>query len=343
MNIPQQVESGASLAGELRVLKQWLSEDRQVALATVVKTWGSSPRSVGSHLLIDRESNFVGSVSGGCIEGAVVAAALEVLQENKPRKLAFGVSDEQAWEVGLSCGGAIEIYVEPVKLRRQALEDIVKAAEEKSPIASVTSLDNASHCLVYSHKVEGELALNPSQLADVRQLLSSGRSAQLSDSLFVRSYIPPYRLLLVGAVHIAQQLAPLAIAAGYQLTVIDPRSAFAAAARFPNVELLCEWPDEALARLKLDSQTALVTLSHDPKIDDLALIAGLNSPAFYIAALGSKRTHARREQRLTESGLSNLERIHAPAGLNLGGRSPAEIAVAVLAQLIQVRYGRSVA
>jgi len=217
--------------------------------------------------------------------------------------------------------------------------------EEKHPVALVTRMVDGSQALIYRDRdAFGELTLSVEEEKQIKNMLHSGRSGKLEDlgeALFVRSYVPAYRLLIVGAVHIAQKLAVLASEVGYQVSVIDPRRAFATQARFPGVELLCEWPDEAFARLRPDSQTAVVTLTHDPKIDDPAIIEALQSNAFYIGCLGSTRTHAKRVERLTELGLKDkLARICAPVGLNLGGRSPAEVAVATLAQVIQVRYAR---
>ena len=226
-------------------------------------------------------------------------------------------------------------------MKRAHLEELQRARQDKTPVALVTDLDDGTQGLVYGdHLVAPELPLGSSVTEEIRDMLRGARSGMLADSdLFVRSYVPAYRLFIIGAVHIAQALATLALECGYQVTVIDPRRAFATEERFHNVELCAEWPDEAMARLVPDAQTAVVTLAHDPKIDDPALIAALNSEAFYIGALGSRRTHGKRVERLTEIGLGDkLGRINAPIGLNLGGRSHAEIAVAILAQLIQARY-----
>lgn len=226
-------------------------------------------------------------------------------------------------------------------MKRALLEELQRARTDKVPVALVTDIDAGGQALVYSdHVITQELSLDSSLIPEICELLRAARSGLLTDTtLFVRSYVPAYRLLIVGAVHIAQALATLAQECGYQVTVIDPRRAFATEQRFHNIELCPQWPDEAMAQLAPDAQTAIVTLAHDPKIDDPALIAGLNSDAFYIGALGSRRTHEKRLERLTQQGLGGmLGRINAPIGLNLGGRSHAEIAVAILAQLIQARY-----
>lgn len=230
-------------------------------------------------------------------------------------------------------------------MKREALARIAGALSRRQALVVVTRLGDGAQCLVDGAAVDGELSLSPEQLAEARSLLSSGRSASLSgalpgsDHLFARAYVPPPRLLIIGAVHIAQALAPMADAAGFEVIVIDPRGAFASAERFPGVRLIDEWPDEALARLGLDDATALVALSHDPKLDDPALELALPDKLFYIGALGSRRTHEKRLERLRAAGLGALtSRIHSPIGLDLGGRSPAEIAVAILAEVIQVRY-----
>ena len=226
-------------------------------------------------------------------------------------------------------------------MKRALLEELQCARVKKIPVALVTELDVGAQALVYTdHQTASELTFDLSRLAEIRALLRTARSGLLDDSsLFVRSYVPAYRLLIIGAVHIAQALATLARECDYRVTVIDPRRAFATEQRFHNAELCPEWPDEAMARLAPDAQTAVVTLAHDPKIDDPALIAALGSQAFYIGALGSRRTHEKRCERLAQQGMGEfLRRINAPIGLNLGGRSHAEIAVAILAQIIQARY-----
>jgi xanthine dehydrogenase accessory factor len=226
-------------------------------------------------------------------------------------------------------------------MKRALLDELQQARADKVAVALVTDLSDGTQGLVYRDRVVApELPLGTSLTAETRELLRTARSGMLAEGeLFVRSYVPDYRLFVIGAVHIAQALATLALECGYQVTVIDPRRAFATDDRFRNVELCAEWPDEAMARLQPDAQTAVVTLAHDPKIDDPALIAALNSDVFYIGALGSRRTHAKRVERLVAQGLGDkLDRINAPIGLNLGGRSHAEIAVAILAQLIQARY-----
>jgi xanthine dehydrogenase accessory factor len=226
-------------------------------------------------------------------------------------------------------------------MKANAFLALRRAETEGHPVALVTRLTDGAQCIVEGTAVSGELVLLAAASAEVQSRLLVGGSGPLDcdDGLFARIYAPAYRLLIIGAVHIAQALAPIAAIAGFQVTVIDPRQGFAAPARFPGVNLCYEWPDAALSRLAPDAQTAVVALSHDPKLDDPALAAALGSRAFYVGALGSRRTHAARVARLSDLGLGEqLSRLRAPIGLDLGGRSSAEIAVAIMAEIIQIRY-----
>ena len=227
-------------------------------------------------------------------------------------------------------------------MKSALLDAIVAAQAARRPAASITRLTDGAQGLFDDGHFSGELQLSEMQRTEVAGRIVADKSGPLdSDAgLFLRVYAPPPRLLVVGAVHIAQALAPMAALAGFEVTIIDPRRAFASAERFAGIALITEWPDEAMARLFPDTMTAVVTLTHDPKLDDPALIAALNSPAFYIGSLGSTRTHAKRLERLRAEGFDAvaLARIHAPVGLDLGGRMPAEIALSILAQVLQVRY-----
>ena len=220
------------------------------------------------------------------------------------------------------------------------LQRLCDDREHNRPVALATRMPDGLQALVYSDFTMGELDLSHDQIDAARSLLDSNRSGWVEeDLLFVRSYCPPLRLLIIGAVHITQHLVPMAQQAGFQVTVIDPRRAFASEDRFGGIDYRSEWPDVVLREMALDRHTAVVTLTHDPKIDDPALHEALRSTVFYIGSLGSRRTHAQRVGRLREAGFGDVvERIHAPVGLNLGGRSPAEIAVAVLAEIIQVYH-----
>ncbi|MFN3954239.1 MAG: XdhC family protein [Pararhodobacter sp.] len=302
---------------------EWHRSGRGAVLATVIETWGSAPRQAGSQLVVSGAGEIMGSVSGGCVEGAVVAEALEALADGQPRLLRYGVSDENAFAVGLACGGTIRILLEPVgtALPEAMLDAIVTARAARQPIAYGVTPEHWVRRL-----------LGP---ADAPERFRTDRSGMADSGEFIALFNPPLRLFVVGAVHIAQALVPMARMAGHDPVLIDPREAFGSAARFPGETILHDWPDEALATLGLDARTAVVTLTHDPKLDDPAIIAALNSPAFYLGCLGSKRTHAKRLERLQGAGLdaAQLARIHAPVGLDLGARTPAEIAVSILAEI----------
>ena len=231
-------------------------------------------------------------------------------------------------------------------MKRDIVERLLAARKTGLPVALVTDLNTGLQTLVYEDAIHGGFGLEDDLLAEVRERLRQDRSGLITDPededglrLFVQAHNPPLRLLVVGAVHIAQALAPLAALTGYAVTVIDPRGSFATESRFPGVSLHDAWPDEALSDLKIDSRTAVVTLTHDPKLDDPALLVALRSPAFYVGSLGSRRTHAKRLERVKEQGVTDAElaRIHAPVGLDIGAVSPAEIALSVMAQITAVR------
>lgn len=305
---------------------RWHRDGTGAVLATVVETWGSAPRRVGSQLAISGDGQIEGSVSGGCVEGAVVVEAIEALEDGKARELEFGVSDQDAFAVGLACGGTIRVLVEPVGevIPEPLLADLVQDRANRTPVAYVADLDSGARNLARS---------------GYDTAFRMDRSGFVEDSrTFVGIHNPPLRLIIVGAVHIAQALVPMARVAGYDPTLIDPREAFGSDARFPGETILHDWPDEAIQKLGLDTRTALVLLTHDPKLDDPALEQALRANCFYIGALGSKRTHAKRVERLTALGFTEDEiaQIHGPIGLDIGASGPAEIAVSVLAEMTRV-------
>jgi len=309
---------------------RWHGEGKGAALATVVQTWGSAPRRVGAQLAIAADGRIEGSVSGGCVEGAVIVEALEALEDGKPRMLEFGVSDEDAFAVGLACGGTIRVLVEPIgaALPVDMLAELVAARAARRPLAYVVNPDAGTRHLVRDG------------YPDRMRMDRSG--FEEDGQTFVAVHNPPLRLIVVGAVHIAQALVPMARIAGYDPVLIDPRDAFGSAARFPGETILHDWPDEAVAALGLDACTAMVLLTHDPKLDDPALESALRADCFYIGALGSKRTHAKRLERMQTAGFDDdqIARIHGPVGLDIGAAGPAEIAVAILAQMTAVLRGR---
>ena len=310
----------------------WLKEGRKVALATVVETWGSAPRPVGSQLAIGGGGEIEGSVSGGCVEGAVVIEAQEALADGRPRLLEFGVSDDTAFAAGLACGGTIRVMVEPVGTGDgpdpALIAELAAARAARRPVALVTDTESWAR----------RLSAGPGDAlaAEIAARLARDRSG-FEEREFVHVHNPPLRLFVTGAAHIAQALVPMARMAGYDVVLIDPRAAFATEARFPGTEIRHDWPDEVLAQVGLDARSAVVTLSHDPKIDDPAIAETLNSDAFYLGCLGSRKTHGKRLDRLRAAGFGGEEiaRIHAPVGLDIGATSPAEIAVAILAEMTE--------
>ncbi|TCM80532.1 XdhC family protein [Rhodovulum steppense] len=307
----------------------WHRAGKGAVLATVIETWGSAPRPVGSLLAISGEGGMAGSVSGGCVEGAVIAEALEALGDGRPRLLEFGVSDDDAFAVGLACGGRIRVLVEPVgaALPEALLADLVAARAARRALAYLVDTESWERRLAGPEDAD----LGP-QIAERMRADRSG----FEGACFVAIHNPPLRLAVIGAVHIAQPLVAMARLAGFAPVLIDPRPAFGSAERFPGETILDDWPDAALVAHGLDARTAVVTLTHDPKLDDPAILAALGSDVFYLGCLGSPRTHAKRVERLQAAGVpaERIARIHAPVGLDIGARSPAEIAVSIMAQIV---------
>ncbi|MGI3185537.1 XdhC family protein [Nioella aestuarii] len=306
----------------------WHRRGKGAALATVIETWGSAPRPVGSQLVVSGEGEMEGSVSGGCVEGAVVIESIDCLEGGTATVLEFGVADEQAFAVGLACGGRIRVLVEPVGrvIPVEMLEALVDARAAREQVAYVVNPDSGARRLVTG----GGDALE----AEINERFRKDKSGFEGD-WFIGIHNPPLRMAIVGAVHIAQALVPMARLAGYDPVVIDPRPAFGAEARFPGETLIEDWPDEALAGYGLDPRTAVVTLTHDPKLDDPAIKAALGSDCFYLGCLGSTRTHAKRIERLKDAGFSDAQitRIHGPVGLDIGAQGPAEIAISIMAEI----------
>lgn len=315
--------------------------ERPVVLATVIETWGSAPRRPGHHMAIDQTGGFRGSVSGGCVEVAVIDEARRLLREGGERVLEYGVADEEAWAVGLACGGRIRVLLTPVgggsgDLAPPLLAAAVDAGRGGPPVCVAFDLQGGAVGDARDRPDLPDGAVARSTSGDLPAIVEVA-----GGPVFLRPYAAPVRILVIGAVHIAQPLAALARIAGFDTVVIDPRDDFARPERFPDVDLVRRWPAEGLEQVGLDARCAVVALTHDPKLDDPALRAALESPAFYIGALGSRRTHAKRRVRLAEAGVpeATLDRIHAPVGLDLGGRAPQEIAVSILAEIVAVLRG----
>ncbi|CAK0776060.1 xanthine dehydrogenase accessory factor [Azospirillaceae bacterium] len=346
---PYDVSEAAALTHAL----DWRRRGKRIALATTLTTSGTAPRPVGSVLAIAETGEVAGSVSAGCIENAVIEAAHRAMKENSPIFLSFESPNEEArlaapWSVGLSCGGHVEVYVRPLSDDdAQYLQRLLVLRAQRHSVALVTVLQTGTQALYRLDKA-GRIVAEDSTFDDFaleNQIAACLRSSQNAvvippespeRRILVQSFVPPLRLLIVGAVHIAQALASMAQTAEYEVTVIDPRKTLITPERFPNIALEISWPDDALLRLVPDSKTAVAVLAHDPKLDDPALLVALRSSAFYVGALGSRKTQATRRRRLQEAGVPDveLEKLHGPIGMAIGARSPAEIAVSILADLV---------
>ena len=338
-------------------IQRWLSQGEPVALATVISTWGSAPRGVGAKMALTSGAKISGSVSGGCVEGAVFEAGVKTIQIGLPQLLHFGVADETAFSVGLACGGNIEIFVR--RLDEAMFGRLQAEVLAGRPLVDITVLSGAREVIgremlymgsgEFIGSIDARLDEHIRKMA--RERMASGESASVDLTseaemplrLFFDVVSPPPVLVMVGGVHIAISLASLARALGYTTIVIDPRRAFGSQERFPHADRLIQaWPEEAFEQVPITPNTCVALLTHDPKIDDPALKIVLNSPAFYVGALGSRQTHEKRKKRLGEAGLSaaQIDRLHAPIGLDLGGKTPEETALAILAEIVAVRHGR---
>jgi len=350
----------------LAEIERWLAQERSVALVTIVATWGSAPRPAGSKMAVNDRGEMAGSVSGGCVETAVIEEALNVLRSRRPKAIHYGVSDESAWEVGLACGGQIDLFVEPLAPLlgpagggSSEFESMVEALAQQRPAVRAVVIEGAADLLGRSWLFdsagsEGAGSLPPALVemvapqAQARFGMAAPQVIEVATQgatlkVLLDSLSASPRLVIVGGVHIAIALARLAQLLGYHVTIVEPRRAFGTRERFPQVEALVSlWPDEALRTIGLTHSTAVAVLSHDPKLDDPALQVALPSPAFYVGALGSTHTQELRRARLREAGLSerHIARLHGPIGMDLGGHEPEEIALSILAEVVAVRSGR---
>lgn len=341
-------------------LERWHHEGKPIAIASVISIVGSAPRGVGATLALTAAGDIAGSVSGGCVEPAVIEVGLKTLRTGQPKLLSYGITEEQNVEqIGLSCGGQIEVFVErlanleplaaALKAQRPIVRAVVISAPEEggaTPGASMLVPERGE--LIGS---SGDPTLDDAVATRARDLLREGESAmatveiaEKAAQVFFAVYPPEPTLVIVGAGHITIPLTRLAKTLDYRVTVIDPREAFATRERIPDADdLLLEWPDEAMTHLPMSSATAVAVLTHDDKFDVPALKAALNSPASYVGAIGSRGTRERRDRRLREAGVTDeqIGRIHGPIGINIGARTPEEIALAILAQIVAVRRGKA--
>ncbi|MEM1408453.1 MAG: XdhC family protein [Bacteroidota bacterium] len=333
----------------LTALKDWKSKNLPAAIATVTSTWGSAPRPVGSVMLVNKNSDILGSVSGGCVEGAVVKEAQRVIESKEAKRLAFGVSDEEAWSVGLSCGGSIQVFLQPFSFDSVIIENLVTKLESNAPCIWIYSLEdgkNKNTLLSFDgdevstsgNDINPKLSTHAVQAYDER----SHRTTELDGiTYFVHVFPPKAQLIVVGAAHITVDLVQLGHLYDFETIVIDPRGAFTDKTMFkinPD-KIFKSYPSEVLSNMRLDAYTYCAILSHDPKIDDNALEVLLPSKVAYIGALGSKKTHAKRTNRLREKGVSDelIARINAPIGLPIKAKSAKEIAFSVMGEILQVK------
>jgi xanthine dehydrogenase accessory factor len=345
---------------ELPQLLAWWTAGRTFALATVVQTWRSAPRQPGASMAVSADGEAVGSVSGGCVEGAVYALGEQVIASGVPELVRYGVSDDDAFAVGLTCGGTLDVYVEPVDSARfPDLDRVAAAVRAGEPVAVATIVRGPGlgrRLIVWPDRVAGALGgarLSAAVVDDVRGMLELGTSGtyrvgadgqRRADDLtvFVHSFAPHPRMLVFGAIDFAAAVARVGKFLGYRVSVCDARAVFATTARFPEAdEVVVDWPHRYLARTVVDARTVVCVLTHDPKFDVPLLAAALRTPAAYIGVMGSRRTHADRLARLRELGVGedDLARLAAPIGLDLGARTPEETAVSIAAEIIAARWG----
>jgi xanthine dehydrogenase accessory factor len=349
----------------LNPITAWWDANKEFGLATVVRTFSSAPREPGAAMAVAATGEVVGSVSGGCVEGAVYELATEVIASGQPVLRRYGITDDDAFAVGLTCGGIIDIFVEPAGRDRFAeLGQIAGAVQADTPVAVATVIDGpgqvgARRVIWAGGDATGTLGagdrLDQAIDDDARGMLAQGVTAvrrygpdgeRRRDELaiFVQSFAPPPRMLVFGAIDFAAAVVKAGKFLGYRVTVCDARPVFATASRFPDAdEVITDWPHRYLAGLRTDERTVICVLTHDPKFDVPLLEIALRRPAAYIGAMGSRRTHDDRLARLRESGLTDTElaRLRSPIGLDLGARTPEETAVAIAAELIQLRWGGS--
>jgi xanthine dehydrogenase accessory factor len=329
-------------------IEKWRAESAQMVLATVIAVSGSAPRGEGAKMVITRDGRIAGSVSGGCVESDVAQAAHDVFASGQPAIVRYGINRNMMWDVGLSCGGAIDVLIEP-------LPELLPPPNPSRPSAICTVVRGPSHIgakmmVDDSGQTSGGLgdASVEAQAREAAQSLMSGGQSKTAAlgayEVFIDTSIPEARLVIVGAVHIAVALCEMATRAGLSVTVIDPRPALCNRDRFPAaVSLVVDWPQDALPKLVIDENTYVAVLTHDEKFDDPTLLYVLPLNPRYVGAIGSKKTQALRRQRLLEAGITSeaISRLHGPIGLDIGAQTPEEIAVAILAEMIAAKYKRS--
>ncbi|MEM9773031.1 MAG: XdhC/CoxI family protein [Chloroflexota bacterium] len=329
-------------------VNNWLENNQTVGLATVIQTWGSAPRKAGGKMAITPDGKMSGSVSGGCVEGAVFEEAVNAINQNQGKLLQYGVADETAWEVGLACGGNIRVFVEMLNQDvYQAMHNLIEEDQMGAMGTLVSSADEervGEKFVIDKNRLVAGSTSHPEAVETTLKIMKAGKNqlVNLSDGveLFVEVFLPAPQLIMVGGVHIAVALTQMAQLLGYQTIIVDPRRGFGNDERFPDVDsLIQKWPKKAFEQININENTAVALLTHDPKIDDPALHEVLDSAAFYVGALGSRKTHAKRVKRLTEAGFTEeqISKIYGPIGLSINAQNPEEIALSIMAEIIQAR------
>jgi xanthine dehydrogenase accessory factor len=350
---------------ELATLRRWQADGARFGLATVTQTSRSAPRPAGATLGLHPDGDVLGSVSGGCVEGAVVEVATEVLATGVPQRVTYGISDDEAIAVGLTCGGTIEVFVRPITPETLDLADVAARIEADEPVAVATVVDHPSApdavgraIVVGEEQVDGSVGdegLDHAIVEGARGLLEHGTTGlrhygphgerRMDEvTVLIESFAPKPRMLVFGAIDFASAVASIGRFLGYHVTVCDARARFATTARFPDAdEVVVAWPHRYLGATSVDARTAICVLTHDPKFDVPVLQVALDTDAGYIGVMGSRRTHADRLDRLRDAGVddASLARLRSPIGLDLGARTPQETAVSIAAELVMLRHGGS--
>jgi xanthine dehydrogenase accessory factor len=341
---------------------EWLEQGHRVVVASLIETLGSAPLDPGAEMLVDDSGRIEGSVTGGCVEGALVEVAQEILAGEPPRVVQYGISDAMAADVGLMCGGTVRLFV--AELTEQVLEPlrtVVAALEGHAPVALATVLDgefSGRKIAVEADRAVGQLGIErldqavrrdalgclDQGLSAIRSYSASGEVMGSDIRVYIQGFASPPQMVIFGAIDFSVAVATLAREVGYRVTICDARKPFVSSSRFSRVaEVVVDWPDRHLATRELGERDVVLVFTHDSKFDEPALIAGLESGAGYIGALGSRLTHEERLERLRERGVSEeaLARISAPCGLDIGARTPAETAISVLAEILALRAHRT--
>ncbi|GAB5525125.1 MAG: XdhC family protein [Roseivirga sp.] len=331
------------MVDHIEQLEKWLDEGKQLAIARVVSTWRSSPRPAGSSLIVTEDGDMMGSVSGGCVENAVVAKALEVIETGNASLQSYGVADEDAWEVGLSCGGKLDVFIQPF-FAPDIWHEIMAAKEHKDGRILITGIGPKAGTLLTDPKRIVNEELPEALVSQSLELYQAAKNMMVEvDGMryFLQSLPPKPRMILIGSAHISAELTSLAHLYGFETVLIDPRDTFAKKTHFESKPgtVHINWPQEVLSDYRLDRDTYIVILSHDPKIDDEALKLVLKSDVRYVGALGSRKTHAKRVARLEGYGFTQDEiaKIKAPIGISINSHSASEIALSIIAEVIQVK------